>query len=298
MTNIHITRYAKATYYFSDPDLPISVKRVEAGPSAQHPYDLTIEPHLHDFAELVIITRGHGRHVVDDVEYGVGTGDVFLIQGESGHYFKERNSVSLINVMYDPVRLPLPFDWLRRLPGYNVIFEIEPARRSGQGFRHHLKLDTAALDTVVELCRRLENELEAGSALKSLLKLQELIIFVAETCGGEPGRSSGGAVRIGTVISRLETDYRRNWSLHELSQLAGTSVNNLLRLFRSVTGATPIEYLNRIRLRHAAALLKHGSNPISEVAQECGFADSNYFTRKFRTQYGTTPREYRNQSGH
>ncbi len=290
---MNITRYAKATYYFRSPDLPIDLKVVEAASSARHPYDLTTEPHLHDFAELVIITRGHGEQVIDGEEYPVAAGDVFLIQGDSEHYFKERNRISLINVMYDPVRLPLPCDWLRRLPGYNVIFELEPARRSRQSFRHRLKLDPAALDTAVELCHRLEKELAAGSPLKSLLRLQELIIFIAESYDIEPERSSNAALRIGKVISRMESDYRRNWQLTELSQLAGTSVNNLLRLFRAAAGTTPIDYLNQIRLRHAAALLTHSSSSITEVARECGFSDSNYFTRKFTAQYNMTPREYR-----
>lgn len=288
------TRYAKATYYFRNYDLPIDLKVIEATGSAQHPYDLTTEVHQHDFVELVIITQGHGCQIIDGLDYPVSAGDVFLLQGDSEHYFKERNSLCLINVMYDPVRLPLPYDWLRRLPGYNVIFEIEPIQRNRQKFKHHLKLNPVALEKVIELCQRLEKELQNGSHLKSLLRLQELIIFIAENYNIEPDANLGSAARIGKIISRLETDYRRNWQLHELAQLAGTSVNNLLRIFRNAAGTTPIDYLNQIRLRHAAALLKHTSTPISEIALECGFTDSNYFTRKFKTQYAATPREYRN----
>ena len=47
------------------------------------------------------------------------------------------------------------------------------------------------------------------------------------------------------------------------------------------------------RLRRAAEALKNTPGAVAEIAADCGFADSNYFARKFRAAYGVSPREFR-----
>lgn len=66
-----------------------------------------------------------------------------------------------------------------------------------------------------------------------------------------------------------------------------------LRLFRTATGTTPIEYLLEVRLRRAAELLRRTGLPVGEVAARCGFHDSNYFSKRFRALYGVSPRTFR-----
>lgn len=58
---------------------------------------------------------------------------------------------------------------------------------------------------------------------------------------------------------------------------------------------TPAEYLRRLRLHRAAALLAApGSRvTITEVAESCGFGDPTTFTRAFHREFGMLPREYR-----
>ena len=272
------------------------VKRVAASNAAQHLHDLTTEPHRHDFAELVIITAGNGVQVVDGGEYAVSLGDVFLIQGNGAHYFLERNRVSMINVLYDPARLPLPFGWLRRLPGYNVIFELEPSVRSAETFKHHLKLSAAELAEAVEIVGKLERELEQdtpGAELAAFQRLLELIVFISRCYDAPPAENLAAVMRVGRIISLLESEFMREWRLEELAKLAATSPNNLLRLFRTVTGTSPVDYLIRVRLRRAAEALKNTPGAVAEIAADCGFADSNYFARKFRAAYGVSPREFR-----
>ncbi|MDJ1007714.1 MAG: AraC family transcriptional regulator [Paracoccaceae bacterium] len=58
-------------------------------------------------------------------------------------------------------------------------------------------------------------------------------------------------------------------------------------------GMSPTDYVNRIRMEHAAMLLGDGRMSIEEVAGDCGLANLSYFYRLFRAHYGTTPREYR-----
>ena len=56
---------------------------------------------------------------------------------------------------------------------------------------------------------------------------------------------------------------------------------------------TVTEYINQIRVLRATGLLRNSSLSVQQVAEQCGFADGNYFTRIFRKIQGITPNEYR-----
>ena len=99
--------------------------------------------------------------------------------------------------------------------------------------------------------------------------------------------------RLGLVLSYLEKNYSLPLTLPEIARHAAVSEVTLYRLFRKGTGDSPINCLNRIRLRHARALLLNTRLPVSEIAAATGFTDSNYFSRCFRKFTGLSPREFR-----
>lgn len=68
------------------------------------------------------------------------------------------------------------------------------------------------------------------------------------------------------------------------------------RLFRSKTGLSPKEYIDRERIRKACYILTTGSAPICEVAASVGINDQMYFARLFKKKTGMTPTEYRAKS--
>ena len=80
----------------------------------------------------------------------------------------------------------------------------------------------------------------------------------------------------------------------QISRIAAMAPSTLLPVFKKVTGYSPIDYLLHVRLSKAAEMLLRSEKTISEIAQECGFTDSNYFSRQFRKNYNLSPREYRN----
>ncbi len=53
-----------------------------------------------------------------------------------------------------------------------------------------------------------------------------------------------------------------------------------------------IEYVRWVRMAKARMILQKYHLSIHEVAQRCGFPDSDYFCRVFRRQFGLTPGEY------
>jgi AraC-like DNA-binding protein len=74
---------------------------------------------------------------------------------------------------------------------------------------------------------------------------------------------------------------------------SGLSPFHFLRLFTSVVGVTPHQYLVRTRLRHAARLLTDPARPITDVAFDVGFGDLSNFVRTFHRAAGVSPRGFR-----
>lgn len=77
--------------------------------------------------------------------------------------------------------------------------------------------------------------------------------------------------------------------LADLAALAGLSVSQFSRQFKTRTGQPPHRYLLRLRVEQASLLLRTGTEPIAEIALRCGFSHQEHLTRVLRAQLGTTP---------
>ena len=81
-----------------------------------------------------------------------------------------------------------------------------------------------------------------------------------------------------------------------LSQ-SGYSEDYIRSCFKKITGKTPSEFLTDIRIKHACFLIDIYKNKISlsEISERCGYLDYIYFSKRFKSVMGMSPREYRNQ---
>lgn len=72
-----------------------------------------------------------------------------------------------------------------------------------------------------------------------------------------------------------------------------TNRTTLFEAIKTVTGKTPMEFLNNLRLEEAKRLLDTSNLTIEVVAMDCGFNTQRTFYRQFREKYRITPAEYR-----
>jgi AraC-like DNA-binding protein len=82
-------------------------------------------------------------------------------------------------------------------------------------------------------------------------------------------------------------------ALDEAAHAVGLSPFHFLRMFSSVLGLTPHQYLVRSRLRRAARLLADDARPITDIAYDVGFGDLSNFVRTFHRAAGVSPRAFR-----
>ena len=98
---------------------------------------------------------------------------------------------------------------------------------------------------------------------------------------------------IKNVISYMEKNLTKDISTSSLCAHFGYTTAHFCRKFKDETGLTPMTYLKIYRMEKASKLLKKGVLNISEVAAECGYLDSNYFTRCFKSHFGFPPSQLR-----
>ena len=64
------------------------------------------------------------------------------------------------------------------------------------------------------------------------------------------------------------------------------------RLFLSLTGLTPAEYIRKLRLRQSALLLRDSDMKILDVAMDLGFESVDGYQRAFKREFGCNPKKY------
>jgi AraC-like DNA-binding protein len=94
----------------------------------------------------------------------------------------------------------------------------------------------------------------------------------------------------------IDAHSHRNIDLEHAAGQADISPFHFLRLFSSVLGVTPHQYLVRSRLRHAARLLADNDISVTDIAYDVGFGDLSNFVRTFHRAAGVSPLRFRQAS--
>jgi transcriptional regulator GlxA family with amidase domain len=91
----------------------------------------------------------------------------------------------------------------------------------------------------------------------------------------------------------LETHVEQPYSLKTLAQVASASERTLLRHFRTVLGATPLDYLHGLRVQRATMMLEVSISNMQTIALACGYSDASTFGKLFQRAMHMSPGEYR-----
>ncbi len=78
-----------------------------------------------------------------------------------------------------------------------------------------------------------------------------------------------------------------------LAKLAGMSRSRFTHHFTATYGTSPMIYLQSVRLKRAARLLRSSTAPVKSVAAAVGFASRSHFSRAFREKFGQDPTAFR-----
>ena len=97
---------------------------------------------------------------------------------------------------------------------------------------------------------------------------------------------------VALVFDRLSDS---EFSVDDLCAGLNMSQSTLYRKLKVTAGQSANEFIQNIRLKYAARLLRETSRTVSEITFDVGFSDSSYFSRAFRKCFGVSPKQWREQ---
>jgi len=131
----------------------------------------------------------------------------------------------------------------------------------------------------------------------NLQEITEILTVITERMSGKIFSFHG--VRHFTALRKAERyiweNYTRKISLQEIAGASGLSAPYFSTIFKEEMGENLSNYLNRLRVEKAAAMLATTNLPISGIASACGFEDQSWFSKIFKNNTGYTPAKYREQ---
>ena len=131
----------------------------------------------------------------------------------------------------------------------------------------------------------------SGVEQLNILKFQK---FIEEytTYLAQLGNVSASGM-ISTIEKDIEKNFAENLSLKSLGEKYFINSAYLGQLFKRYCGRSFKNYLNDVRIKKAAEMIRYTDKKIYEIAEEVGYHKKEYFNTKFYETYGETPSSFR-----
>lgn len=240
------------------------------------------DAHFHDKHELYYLENGKTKYFIGSEIYLLAPGDFLFIP--KGEFHKTDNGG-------DSSTERLLFVFNDDFIGSEYSCYIDELSED-----KHVRLPQEQLQLFREIIRKIEQEAKLRQKnyieMQKLYLRQILILISRFRQKDNPKKLSETYMLIRDAARYISSNCNQDLSLSALSRKYAVSPGYFSKLFKKVTGVGLNEYVNISRVTAARELLKASNMPITRVAEECGFNDSNYFAQVFKKINGITPKKY------
>ena len=134
--------------------------------------------------------------------------------------------------------------------------------------------------------------------LEHALDLLCFVLLRGHSNLASPAQKQRGLARwqVKRVTTYMRDRLAAEITLQELADTVSQSRFHFCTAFRVATGMAPYEYLTRLRMRTACALLRSDPLTVGDIGAAVGYNSLSGFSTAFRRYAGTSPRAYRNAS--
>lgn len=244
--------------------------------------------HTHDFYEISLVRSGACIHHINKVEQSLQVGCMSFIRPSDVHYYKPLTSTfSIINVLISSSTIDALFDYL------------------GNGFEPDRLLDRESVPmTVLSYTdfRAVQNELEKlilyqkllGNKAEAMFNITLMKMITTNFPIALTHKHTDIPSWLSMLLLEMLKEENFTQGIEAMHRLCGKTPEHLSRSCKKFIGMPPSQFLNKIRLHHAAVLLVTTEKKIIEICHESGFNNLSHFYHSFEKVYGVSPLKYRN----
>lgn len=264
-------------------------------------YNTVADPHWHHEAEFVLITEGTASVTVGSFEFTAPKGTIFLIQPQKLHsIYPTAGRMSFYAAVFDLKLITCGVNDVCQLK-YTPLFFSDTNMQSllfypilnEKHAKHEIWSELIySMKKVIFLYRERPIGFEIG--IKAYL-LQMLYSMVTNKCFEQvvDAHRRTAIERVHPCLEYIRMNYTKDIRIDDIARAGNMSKFHLCRLFKEVTGKTPLDYVSFVRVQNSISLLLNTSMSILDIALEVGYQDASYFSRVFRRYAKDTPSNYR-----
>ena len=252
-----------------------------------------VQYHYHGEIELVYILKGGFKVTIGQKNYSAEKGDIFFINSGELHSMSDsREDVDFYSAVFHLKTL----NFENANPFQKQI--IAPLNNKQIVFPHKISIASTLYPKLKRQVERIFFTTNSFFREECLLALYEIALlfhknnaFIVRT----PSIESTHEINVIKDVSRyIHKNLSHRITLGELAGIAKMSPKYFCSFFKKQTGHTPFEFITSARIIRACELLENRELSITEISLECGFESPSYFTKTFKKQMRSSPREYRN----
>jgi AraC-like DNA-binding protein len=252
--------------------------------------------HYHPEIELVFFKKGNGMQFIGDSIHPFSTGDIVLVGANLPHYWQFDNSYfGNQNVLATDVGV-IHFnelfwgDQFLKLPENKSIRDILDKSKRGI---YIAKTTDESIGCLIE-------KIIYAEGTRKIILLIEVLMAIGDckesslmaSIGFRHNFQESEKDRVNDIYNYTISNFKKNISLKEISEVAHISPNSFCKFFKSRSQKTFSQFMHEIRIGHACKLLIDNKLTIKEVCYESGFNNFSSFHKYFKEIKGQTPLVY------
>jgi len=236
---------------------------------------LSPSPHIHTHLELIYLEEGSSKAIVDNKDFIIETGDLFLSFPNQIHFYHDRSVVRGYLFIFSPDL----FKDFKEL--FQTQIPCSPIIKRSQ-----LPPDLATRLKKIRSKNCSKSHFEKVAAKGELLSLLAEILPMMKLMNTPTGHDS-----IKNILLYCSENYTEPLTLEQISRELHLNKYYISHIFNERMNIRFTDFINNLRIEHACSLLERGAN-ITDVALSSGFASVRTFNRVFVQNMKMTPRDY------
>jgi AraC-like DNA-binding protein len=247
--------------------------------------------HIHDCLEIGVLLKHELEYKFGDQSYRGVPGDVFLCRPFEPHwsYAEPGKPFECILILFTPSAVSSIPDGNRLLLPFYTQEGIPPLIPANIPIADEIRIAAVKAMEAKETGEKAWLTQQYMHFINILLKVHE---FSEGFLHPEYDYFAPQTGIMDTVRYMLE-HYREPLESHFLIERLGIGKTSFFKDFRLLTGVSPNEFLNRLRVQAAMDLLRSTNLSIIEISETSGFQSLSAFNKQFKRYTDLSPREYR-----